>query len=143
MKALKNQIKSNELNQNLTVEDMIILIQYLAKLSYKDRVDFFKTQNGPIYLFSTWKAIYTASKDLRSMCFGLFVANFLPVLTDKQFFSLSINYVNKVSKIHQRSDQQKLPQNFGIVNSIKKCHLNVCLLTTCFKFVHVKAKLKL
>jgi len=114
MKALKNQIKSNELNQNPTVEDMIILIQYLAKLSYKDRVDFFKTQNGPIYLFSTWKAIYTASKDLRSMCFGLFVANFLPVLTDKQFFSLSINYVNKVSKIHQCSDQQKLPQNFGI-----------------------------
>merc|ERR1719450_697568 len=107
MKALKNQIKSNELNQNPTVEDMIIFIQYLAKLSYKDRVDFFKTQNGPIYLFSTWKAIYTASKDLRSMCFGLFAANFLPVLTDKQFFSLSINYVNKVSKIHQCSDQQK------------------------------------
>merc|ERR1719392_60330 len=114
MKALKNHIKSNELNQNPTVENMIILIQYLAKLSYKDRVDFFKTQNGPIYLFSTWKAIYTASKDLRSMCFGLFAANFLPVLTDKQFFSLSINYVNKVSKIHQCSDQQKLPQNFGI-----------------------------
>merc|ERR1719450_1110655 len=121
MKALKNQIKSNELNQNPTVEDMIILIQYLAKLSYKDRVDFFKTQNGPIYLFSTWKAIYTASKDLRSMCFGLFAANFLPVLTDKQFFSLSINYVNKVSKIHQCS-YQEMPIECLLINYL----LQIC-----------------